>query len=80
MIFNSIEDLLESAFNDSSTTIVGERQRQEDWEIIEAMEKYGGNFVQAIAKACYCADGNNYMKIREAFPELFEEYKKFLTK
>lgn len=58
----------------------GEAQKMEDFEIIEAMEKYGGNFVKAIAKACYCADGFNYMKLRGTFPEIFEEYKKFLTK
>lgn len=56
----------------------GENQKQEDFKIIEAMEKYGGSFASSIAKACYHADGRNYIRLRQAFPELFEEYKKFI--
>lgn len=58
--------------------MAGEEQKQEDWKIIEAMEKYGGSFASSIAKACYHADGINYTRLRSAFPELFEEYKKFI--
>ena len=58
--------------------IAGENQKQEDWKLIEAMEKYGGSFASSIAKACYHADGVNYMKIRNTFPDLFEDAKKFI--
>lgn len=63
---------------EAEAMIDGENQKQEDWKIIEAMEKYDGSFAQAIAKACYHADGINYMRLRDAFPDLFEEYKKFI--
>ena len=58
--------------------MAGENQKQEDWKIIEAMEKYGGSFASSIAKACYHADGINYMRIKNAFPDLFEDAKKFI--
>lgn len=57
--------------------MAGENQKQEDWKLIEAMEKYGGSFASSIAKACYHADGINYMRIRQAFPDLFEDAKTF---
>ena len=62
----SEQDLFELAF--------WEGQKQQDWKIIEAMEKYGGSFVKAIAKACYCADGINYKRLRGEFNEIFIEY------
>lgn len=63
---------------EAEAMIDGENQKQEDWQLIEAMEKYGGSFASSIAKACYHADGINYMRIRQAFPDLFEDAKKFL--
>ncbi len=58
--------------------IAGDAEKQEDWELIEAMEKHGGSFASSIAKACYHADGINYMRIKNAFPDLFEDAKKFI--
>ncbi len=38
------------------------------------MEKYGGSFVQALAKCFLHADRENYFKLKENFPEYWEEY------
>ena len=53
---------------------------EEQIAVVEKMEKYGGSFVQALARAFYCADTVNFVKLREAFPEYWEEYSNFLTK
>lgn len=45
-------------------------------EMIEAMEQYGGSFVQALAQCLRRADPNNYQRLEIAFPEYFEEYRK----
>lgn len=45
-----------------------------DDEMIEAMERYGGSFVQALAQCLWRADANNYQRLEEAFPEYFKEY------
>lgn len=44
------------------------------FEIEENMLTHGGDFVKAIAEASRRADSNNYMKLREAFPELYMQY------
>ncbi len=41
---------------------------------LEAMTKYGGSFVQALAVAYRAADPVNRAKLREAFGEYFAEY------
>lgn len=43
---------------------------------IEAMEKYGGSFVKALAEAWYKADPNNKRLLENTF-SYFEEYKKY---
>jgi hypothetical protein len=50
---------------------------EEDFEVVEAMEKYGGSFVRALAQCFYRADDSNLIKLKRAFPEYWEEYKKF---
>lgn len=46
-----------------------------DDEMIEAMERYGGSFVKALAQCLWRADANNYQRLEEAFPEYFKEYR-----
>lgn len=48
--------------------------------MIEAMEKYGGSFVKALAAMLWQADPVNYKKLAETFPEYFKEYKKKASK
>ena len=45
-----------------------------DLEVIEAMEKYGGSFVVALAGAFRRADATNLAKLKAAFPEYWEQY------
>lgn len=44
-------------------------------ETIEAMERCGGSFAQALAMAYLRADPENRIRIKFAFPELFERYR-----
>lgn len=46
-----------------------------DIDIIEAMEKYGGSFVVALAQAARRADSINLAKLKAAFPEYWEQYR-----
>lgn len=48
--------------------------RDEDLKTIEAMEKYGGSFVVALAQAARRADKNNLERIKLAFPEYWQQY------
>ena len=50
----------------------------QDSRIIEAMSKYGGSFAKAVANAAKFADDNNYNTLKQAFPELWERYEKFV--
>lgn len=47
---------------------------EKDLQVIEAMEKYGGSFVVALAKAFRVADQHNTIKLKHAFPEYWNEY------
>lgn len=45
-----------------------------EFKVIEAMSKYGGSFVQALAE-CFChADPTNFIKLQKAFQEYWDEY------
>lgn len=46
-----------------------------DHEVIEAMERYGGSFVQALAVCFRRADANNLKKLKETFAEYWDQYK-----
>ncbi len=48
--------------------------KTEDWKTLEAMRRYGGGFVHALATAAMHADDNNYAKLKAAFPELWLQY------
>lgn len=45
-----------------------------DIDTVDAMEKYGGSFVCALAKAARAADHVNLAKIKKAFPEYWKHY------
>lgn len=45
-----------------------------DLKVVEAMEKYGGSFVKALATACYHADPNNLARIKIHFADYWKEY------
>jgi hypothetical protein len=41
---------------------------------IQAMQRYGGNFVSRLADAMLAADWTNYCRICDAFPEIIKKY------
>lgn len=47
-----------------------------DYWTIQAMSKYGGSFVKALAEAARRADPANLAKIKKAWPEYWSEYEK----
>lgn len=51
-----------------------------DLDTIEAMEKYGGSFVVALAGAARRADANNLAKLKAAFPEYWDQYSQMVSK
>ena len=46
----------------------------QDLKVIEAMEKFGGSFVVALAGAARRADQNNLAKIKQTWPEYWKQY------
>jgi pyruvate/2-oxoacid:ferredoxin oxidoreductase beta subunit len=48
---------------------------EEDIKIVEAMEKYGGSFVKALANACRHADHYNLGKLRITFSDYWNTYR-----
>lgn len=46
---------------------------RDSWTV-DAMEKYGGGFVQHIAKLARKADPINLQKVKDAWPEYWSEY------
>lgn len=50
---------------------------EKDYKMVEAMRKYGGNFVIALADLLQHADNINYAKLERAFSEYFKQYRKF---
>lgn len=52
----------------------------EEHAVVEAMTKYGGNFVQHLAKAMLAADPTNFMTLKQAFPEYWVKYAAFANK
>lgn len=45
-----------------------------DMLVVEAMEKYGGSFVQALAVCFRRADAGNLYKLKTTFSEYWEQY------
>jgi hypothetical protein len=48
--------------------------REEQIDVANAMESYGGSFVAALGKALQRADSINAEKIKDAFPEYWKQY------
>lgn len=49
-----------------------------EYKVVEAMEKYGGSFVKALAECFHHADRSNINKLKSAFPEYWGQYEKML--
>jgi hypothetical protein len=45
-----------------------------DVEVIDAMRRYGGGFVKALAEAAARADDENLGRLKAAWPEYWERY------
>jgi hypothetical protein len=48
---------------------------EEDYQVVENMETYGGSFVKALAGCFRAADYENFTKLKTTFPEYWDEYK-----
>jgi len=48
---------------------------EEDYRIVENMEKFGGSFVKALAQCFRHADSCNFEKLKSTFSEYWEQYK-----
>jgi len=59
-------------------TFTNETVRDED-ALLEKMERFGGGFASALAKAWAQADAENRNRLRLAFGDLFESYRQFLN-
>lgn len=53
---------------------------EEEIKIVEKMLRFGGGFVKALAKCFYQADPINFQKLKNAFPEYWEEYRSKFNK
>lgn len=49
-----------------------------DLDVIDAMEKWGGSFVVALAQAARRADPINLAKIKATWPEYWQQYKEMV--
>ncbi len=50
---------------------------EEDYKIVDAMQKYGGSFVRRLGTLARYADPENLKKIKETWPAYWEAYKHF---
>lgn len=41
---------------------------------VECMERFGGSFVKALAGAFIRADASNFHRLKEAFPDFWQDY------
>ena len=46
-----------------------------DHEVIETMRNHGGSFAYALARAASCADDDNLVRLKRAFPDYWQVYK-----
>ena len=49
---------------------------EEEFKVIESMRKYGGSFIKSLSECFSYADITNFRKLKNAFPEYWEKYKK----
>ena len=55
-------------------------EKDQDYNTIQAMLKYGGDFVYHLAVAASHADANNYSKLKSTFPEYWKQYEEMAKK
>lgn len=48
-----------------------------DLDVLAQMRSMGGSFVQALANAFACADQSNRTRLKETFPEIWNQYKSY---
>ena len=53
---------------------------EQEFEVVDEMNKYGGSFVKALAQCFYLADVNNFKKLKETFSEYWSQYEKSINK
>lgn len=46
----------------------------QEHEVLERMENYGGGFVKSLANCFHRADDINFKKLKEAFSEYWKQY------
>jgi len=49
-------------------------QHDEKLKVAKAMRIYGGSFVQALSECIIRADQHNFQKIKNTWPEIWEQY------
>jgi pyruvate/2-oxoacid:ferredoxin oxidoreductase beta subunit len=52
----------------------------QEYNVIEEMETYGGSFVKCLAMCFYKADEDNFKKLKDAFPEYWKQYEEMAKK
>jgi hypothetical protein len=57
-----------------------ETEQNEAYEVAKVMEKYGGSFVQNLAKMIQSADINNIRKCKSTWSDYWNEYKQVAEK
>lgn len=55
-------------------------QTQLDYKTVEMMETYGGSFVKSLAAMLRTADHINFQKVKNTWPEYWNEYKRMALK
>lgn len=53
---------------------------EHEYKVVEAMEKYGGSFIQALAECYRRADHINFLKLQIAFPAYWKQYEEMCDK
>jgi hypothetical protein len=51
----------------------------DDAEVIEAMQRFGGSFTQQLARLYQVADAVNRARLRDAFPDYWTSYRRMVT-
>ena len=51
--------------------------QEEDYEVVKNMERFGGSFVKSLAQAFHHADPINCVRLKQAFPDYWVQYKNF---
>lgn len=52
---------------------------QDDYEVLGAMLRFGGSFVQQFVRLYQAADAVNRTRLRDAFPDYWETYRRLST-